>query len=116
MRDELQEAGEICCACFRVFGLLGVKISSFGLKAQGSGSRAHGLGFWAWGSGLGVQGTKVPSKSLAACLHLQLRKLGRPLGHFTFSLIGLKRILFTHIFQRLYKRHLVNLNPQILGF
>ena len=64
MRDELQEAGEICCACFRVFGLLGVKISSFGLKAQGSGSRAHGLGFWALGSGLGVQGTKVPSKSM----------------------------------------------------
>ena len=27
--------------------------------------------------------------------------LGRPLGHFIFSLIGLKRILFTNIFQRL---------------
>ena len=27
--------------------------------------------------------------------------LGRPLGYFIFSLIGLKRTLFTNIFQRL---------------
>ena len=27
--------------------------------------------------------------------------LGRALGHFIFSLIGLKRILFTNIFQQL---------------
>ena len=27
--------------------------------------------------------------------------LGRALGHFRFSLIGLKRILFTNIFQKL---------------
>ena len=27
--------------------------------------------------------------------------VGRALGHFIFSLIGLKRILFTNIFQRL---------------
>ena len=27
--------------------------------------------------------------------------LGRALGHFTFSLIGLKRILFTNMFQKL---------------
>ena len=27
--------------------------------------------------------------------------LGRALGHFIFSLIGLKRILFTNIFQKL---------------
>ena len=27
--------------------------------------------------------------------------LGRALGHFVFSLIGLKRILFTNIFQKL---------------
>ena len=27
--------------------------------------------------------------------------LGKALGHFIFSLIGLKRILFTNIFQRL---------------
>ena len=33
--------------------------------------------------------------------------LGRALGHFTFALIGLKRILFTNIFRRLLKRHLV---------
>ena len=26
--------------------------------------------------------------------------LGRALGHFIFSLIGLKRILFTNIFQK----------------
>ena len=31
------------------------------------------------------------------------------MGHFTFSLIGLKRILFTNLFQRLQKRHLVRL-------
>ena len=30
-----------------------------------------------------------------------IRYLGRALGHFTFSVIGLKRILFTNIFQRL---------------
>ena len=35
-------------------------------------------------------------------------KLGRALGHFIFSLIGLKRILFTNIFQKLEKPHLVN--------
>ena len=34
------------------------------------------------------------------------RRLGRALGYFTFSLIGLKRILFTNIFQRLQKHHL----------
>ena len=28
-------------------------------------------------------------------------RLGRPSGHFMFSLIGLMRILFTNIFQRL---------------
>ena len=28
-------------------------------------------------------------------------RLGRALGHFIFSLIGLKRILFTNIFQKL---------------
>ena len=28
-------------------------------------------------------------------------KLGRALGHFMFSLIGLKRIFFTNIFQKL---------------
>ena len=27
--------------------------------------------------------------------------LGRALGHFMFSLIGLKRVLFTNIFQKL---------------
>ena len=27
--------------------------------------------------------------------------LGRPLGHFIFPLTGLKRILFTNVFQRL---------------
>ena len=27
--------------------------------------------------------------------------LGRALGHFKFSLVGLKRILFTNIFQKL---------------
>ena len=32
--------------------------------------------------------------------------LGRALGHFIFSLIGLKRTLFTNIFQELYKPHL----------
>ena len=32
--------------------------------------------------------------------------LGRALGHFVFSLIGLKRILFTNIFQK-QKPHLV---------
>ena len=35
---------------------------------------------------------------LAGCRFLEL---GRALGHFTFSLIGLKRILFTNIFQTL---------------
>ena len=34
-------------------------------------------------------------------------KLGRALGHFIFSLIGLKRILFTNIFQT--KPHLVKI-------
>ena len=33
--------------------------------------------------------------------------LGRALGHFIFSLIGLKRILFTNIFQKPLKPHLV---------
>ena len=33
--------------------------------------------------------------------------LGGALGHFIFSLIGLKRILFTDIFQKLSKPHLV---------
>ena len=32
--------------------------------------------------------------------------LGRALGHFIFSFIGLKRILFTNIFQKLQKHHL----------
>ena len=32
---------------------------------------------------------------------LERNKLGRPLGYFIFSLIGLKRTLFTNIFQRL---------------
>ena len=37
-------------------------------------------------------------------------ELGRPFGHFIFSLIGLNRILFTNtIFQRLYRANLVNL-------
>ena len=35
--------------------------------------------------------------STPACL----QNLGRALGHFVFSLIGLKRILFTNIFQKL---------------
>ena len=34
--------------------------------------------------------------------------LGRALGHFIFSLIGLKMILFTNIFQKLSKPHLVH--------
>ena len=33
--------------------------------------------------------------------------LGRALGHSIFSLIGLKKILFTNIFQKLQKPHLV---------
>ena len=32
---------------------------------------------------------------------LATMNLGRPLGYFIFSLIGLKRTLFTNIFQRL---------------
>ena len=41
---------------------------------------------------LGVQGFRV--------LH-RVPFLGRALGHFIFSLIGPKRILFTNIFQKL---------------
>ena len=40
--------------------------------------------------------------------------LGRALGHFIFSLVGLKRILFTNIFLKLEKPHLV-LARQSLG-
>ena len=36
----------------------------------------------------------------AARLQLQFFRLGRAVGHFIFSLIGLKRILFTNVFQR----------------
>ena len=44
-------------------------------------------------------------EEFVARMDLRLR-LGRALGHFIFSLIGLKRILFTNIFQRLLKLHL----------
>ena len=41
-----------------------------------------------------------------------VKRLGRPLGHFIFSLIGLKRMLFTNIFQRLSGANLGEiLNP-----
>ena len=38
--------------------------------------------------------------SCSDCWLAALLLLGRALGHFIFSLIGLKRILFTNIFQR----------------
>ena len=51
-------------------------------RVWGLGFGVSALGFWVlWSQGL--------------------VELGRALGHFTFSLIGLKRILFTNIFQRL---------------
>ena len=58
------------------------------------GSRA--LGFYCRLQGLEFKG----------CDHrlgedLALGKLGRPSGHFIFSLIGLMRILFSNIVQRL---------------
>ena len=43
-------------------------------------------------------------------------QLGRALGHFIFSLIGLARILIKNIFQKLYKPHLVKSLYRALGF
>ena len=39
---------------------------------------------------------------VGACSEMELNQLqlGRALGHFRFSLIGLKRILFTNIFRK----------------
>ena len=47
-------------------------------------------------SGLGLCFVTVPGLG-----HKRWALLGRALGHFIFPLIGLKRILFTNIFQRL---------------
>ena len=55
-------------------------------------SRAE-YGFWDLGFfrfSVQVLGLRVPQT-----------QLGRALGHFIFSFIGLKRILFTNIFQKL---------------
>ena len=44
--------------------------------------------------------SQVTVKATSALWGLGVRvQLGRALGHFIFSLIGLKRILFTTIFQ-----------------
>ena len=47
-----------------------------------------------------VYANALRKQHLVGCVRLYTR-LGRALGHFIFSLIGLKRILLSNIFQRL---------------
>ena len=55
-----------------------------------------------FGVGFGRQQFAFKASSLSP-QHKQViqKKLGRPLGHFMFSLTGLKRITFTNMFQGL---------------
>ena len=66
----------------------------FGLAVR-VGPSGFGLVWGSWAPGEGWR------------LELVRILLGRALGHFIFSLIGLKRILFTNFFQKLLKPHLV---------
>ena len=86
---------------FRGLGFKGLGLRGFGFRGLG----VEGLGFAGTaefrGSGFRVR------DHVSRCLLFPFRglrfliKLGRALGHFLFALIGLMRILFTNIFQRL---------------
>ena len=76
-------------------------VASFNPKPCTLGLRRY---FFARASDLGQQKDRNmdrPHKDMLTPNSKRVHYLGRTLGHFIFSLIGLKRILFTNIFQKL---------------
>ena len=70
------------------------------LKSPGIGTLDRG----GWGRVLSFQAIRTARRSIDTC-HLGMRK-SRALGLVIFSLIGLKRILFTNIFRKPQKPNL----------